>query len=993
MCRSFIIVFLISSSVLGQTIRTYTELPMATKILNPERGHDASWAIVPPWAALTASQLNAERNTDSLTVHYAVFDLTNYRDGLAISVSDLNVIRQSFWAAHQAGMKLLLRFTYCSSGCTGMSEPPIDSCVKHIKQVMSIVRDSVALVASVCGGWMGYWGEWDYGLSPSHWDTLIAPRQRIIDTTLAYLPGTLQYSIGQAYHLGNSSFTRYGLAGFQWNWQSQVNGIPTDTLTFTQAWDSTYKRSRVGYNIDGWLLGYNDGYNDDGGMFYVYPRCGHEPPCPSGTWDGATYIDANYGKPWWNRNSRFFTNYGEVCGGGAGVVPNFNVSNWLEHGRDFHLTYFPFSPNTCYDWKSLISSCWDTTFNKLGYRISVVNDTIPTSINQGDTLIFKVTLKNRGWATPAHPRKLYAVLRRSSGGYTRVNAVQSWDWRNLMIPTAIFGQSNGSPAQHTFTFKAFINPSTIPAGDYSIGIWAPDYYSELQNDSRYSIRFANMAGGNYSWEDSTGINNLGATISVTDNPPCDSNHYSVSPSSLSFGDVDISCNASRSVIFTILAGCYPSIIAAVSDDSNFTVFPTSARIGSTDSIFVVTFSPSDSGIHNGNIIFTISGGGSPITLPVDGKGQGTGHANRIEVSYHALNWQIISLPVRGNCPVVSPGLYGYNGQYILSDTLVNGKGFWKRVIDSSQSYVGFSITRDTIDLNSEWNLIGSLSVDEPVGNIYPDSLISSRYFGYSNGYYPSDTLEAGRGYWVKSSIGGQIVLDTTKRIQKHANLYDVLKSMNEIIIRDAKNNEEILYFGSYIEPLLLDRYELPPMPPEGNFDVRFLTGRFLEVIQDSEQRDFPIQISSAVYPVTIRWELHQPYTNASLRLGGNEIVLRENGETQIVEPQQQVVLNFSGKNEPPQDYALVQNYPNPFNPVTTIKYQLPVESKISLTIYNILGQVVQVLIEGVQSAGYKSATWNANNFPDGVYFYRLDAISKNPAGKSFTQVRKMLLIK
>lgn len=95
----------------------------------------------------------------------------------------------------------------------------------------------------------------------------------------------------------------------------------------------------------------------------------------------------------------------------------------------------------------------------------------------------------------------------------------------------------------------------------------------------------------------------------------------------------------------------------------------------------------------------------------------------------------------------------------------------------------------------------------------------------------------------------------------------------------------------------------------------------------------------------------------------------------------------------PMEFKLQQNYPNPFNPRTTIEYQLPVASKVSLKIYNVLGQVVATLADGVMNPGYRSAHWNANNFASGIYFYRFEATSVANPSKRFTQVKKMLLIK
>jgi hypothetical protein len=95
----------------------------------------------------------------------------------------------------------------------------------------------------------------------------------------------------------------------------------------------------------------------------------------------------------------------------------------------------------------------------------------------------------------------------------------------------------------------------------------------------------------------------------------------------------------------------------------------------------------------------------------------------------------------------------------------------------------------------------------------------------------------------------------------------------------------------------------------------------------------------------------------------------------------------------PKEFALEQNYPNPFNPTTIFQFSLPTDSKVSLTICNILGQRIATLVDGLQSAGYKSINWNASSVASGLYFYRIEATSVTNPAKTFTQVKKMALVK
>ena len=92
----------------------------------------------------------------------------------------------------------------------------------------------------------------------------------------------------------------------------------------------------------------------------------------------------------------------------------------------------------------------------------------------------------------------------------------------------------------------------------------------------------------------------------------------------------------------------------------------------------------------------------------------------------------------------------------------------------------------------------------------------------------------------------------------------------------------------------------------------------------------------------------------------------------------------------PVQFRIAQNYPNPFNPSTTIEYALPSTSHVTLVIYNILGEKVATLVDGMQQAGYKSVVWNAENVASGIYFYRISTVFGQNA---LTSIRKMVLLR
>lgn len=88
----------------------------------------------------------------------------------------------------------------------------------------------------------------------------------------------------------------------------------------------------------------------------------------------------------------------------------------------------------------------------------------------------------------------------------------------------------------------------------------------------------------------------------------------------------------------------------------------------------------------------------------------------------------------------------------------------------------------------------------------------------------------------------------------------------------------------------------------------------------------------------------------------------------------------------PTEFSLSQNYPNPFNPSTAIAFALPKESNVKLSVYNMLGEEVAVLVNGVMSAGNHSVDFSATNLNSGMYVYRIEA-------GEFSSVRKMTLLK
>ena len=102
--------------------------------------------------------------------------------------------------------------------------------------------------------------------------------------------------------------------------------------------------------------------------------------------------------------------------------------------------------------------------------------------------------------------------------------------------------------------------------------------------------------------------------------------------------------------------------------------------------------------------------------------------------------------------------------------------------------------------------------------------------------------------------------------------------------------------------------------------------------------------------------------------------------------------NPGGVGDIPKSFEVFQNYPNPFNPSMTIKYDIPQSARVQIILYNILGQRVATLVDGIQAAGRYSIDWNAMRYSSGVYLFLIRAESIDRS-KDFIESRKMVYLK
>ena len=196
-----------------------------------------------------------------------------------------------------------------------------------------------------------------------------------------------------------------------------------------------------------------------------------------------------------------------------------------------------------------------------------------------------------------------------------------------------------------------------------------------------------------------------------------------------------------------------------------------------------------------------------------------------------------------------------------------------------------------------------------------------------------------------------------------------------------------LYFGSSLDDHQLNQFDLPPKPPPGGFDVRFINNSRYTV----EGNTIDLMNSGQFLPIDYNikdcnsnWVLYCLSLNKEFQLEGmGSFSLDGNIESLILKKAESLGT--------PQTFSLHPAFPNPFNPSTTISYDLPISAFVTLRIFDLLGHKKVVLVNQYMDAGNHKIGWDSNNISGdiagtGVYFIVLET-------EYFSETQKLLLIK
>ncbi len=537
------------------------------------------------------------------------------------------------------------------------------------------------------------------------------------------------------------------------------------------------------------------------------------------------------------------------------------------------------------------------------------------------------------------------------------------------------------------------------------------------------------------------VNEFDSTVAVYKNNLAILSQFSVAPETVTTDSVPVGAWTADTVLVTNNGSGTLEVAGVASDDPQFTVSPGSALVpGGMQQEFIIRFAPLSIGMHTAHVSFAHSAKNSPAVITVVGKA--TSPVDTIvaiaeahgsvspsglvvviydssqtfrfmpEAAYHVDSVFVdgVAVPpdtvytfthVRANhtlrvtfaqneCtitvvagphgsvdppgPVVVP--FGSSATftmrpdsaYFVDSLFVDGVYAGEDTVYTFEHLrinhelrVQFVQHLYAVSMSTNWNLISlPLRIPQACKSVLFPTAVSPA-FAYDGSYTMVESLKSCVGYWLRFSSPQDFMIAGKRSVK------------DTIVVHSGWN-----LIGSI--SVALAASEIGSIPG-GIITGRFFAFRGGYVPEDSLEPGFG-------YWVKVE-------EDGKLLLGPNgslppaaRIRVVPGAELPPPPPDHPVA-----RSEMPSQYRLEAPFPNPFNPTTTIRYDLPVVSRVRLILYNVLGEVTRVLVDGTEEPGYKQVVWEASSVAGGTYFCRLEATGVGGGRVPFVQVRKILLVK
>ena len=352
------------------------------------------------------------------------------------------------------------------------------------------------------------------------------------------------------------------------------------------------------------------------------------------------------------------------------------------------------------------------------------------------------------------------------------------------------------------------------------------------------------------------------------------------------------------------------------------------------------------------------------------------------------DWDMIGLPLATEIDGLmhmqpAPELFAFSGKdYLEIESIKTGQGMWFHAMaEQRYRFEGQRLDSLTTSISEGWNIISGPSCATDFNRIVGmERLVPHSLYRYDEGYVKSRRVEQGRGYWVYADEAGSITLSCASGTPVEFDPMDIdMKPFGEIVVRDAGESEQSLYFGNQVDADMDRRaFLLPPEAPGMGLDVRFTDNSWLlEAMQGQ------IQVLGGVYPLEVEigslpesatkvYVLSamqgQTAVNAVRVRKGDVVVLERNVDRLLLQSVDDYEAGL------PASFELAGNYPNPFNPETSIVFGLPDRAEVEVDIFDMLGRRVKSMDRRTMEAGPRQEIRiSAGDLASGTYLYQVKA--------------------
>lgn len=434
---------------------------------NPERGflHQRTRHANKDYHAVQGKddELNYHANRDKVSLILVLYYLDEFNNTDTLPEAVLTAFDDDMQTLRNHGMKAIVRIAYAEEGYgndktevkRSAHDAPLEIIEKHLDQYKSHWAANADVIYCFQAGFVGQYGEWYYTDNfGNHVPTMTADCKALLDTALKAIPQD------RTLLLRRPMFK-----------QEYLDGV---ALTPEEAYTGTPK-ARLGHFNDAFLYG----------------------PDNMGTYS------TNEAK----RNAQKALIAQETLyvplGGETDITKDSLAQIWatqeatVAEMSTMHWTFIKnsYSETVTNMWRA--NGTFDTLNVHMGYRFQLVNGTYSEAVTAGNNLSVNMNIKNVGYAPLYNERPAYIVLKNDDHSYQLPLSSDPRRWK----PNGVVSTVN----------ESLTIPDTAYNGTYDLYLWLPDAYESLQNDARYAVRFAN----NGVWEESPGMNALGAQVVVS----------------------------------------------------------------------------------------------------------------------------------------------------------------------------------------------------------------------------------------------------------------------------------------------------------------------------------------------------------------------------------------------------------------------------------------------------------------------------------------------